>query len=409
MTAKIDYTRVFIYISVSILLFIPLLRFLYWPDASWVLDVRGYQIGSDFINVWAAPQLAFSGRLATLFDYGAYREAISALFGRQLPPHNWSYPLFSLFVYWPFAQFNYFSALGIWTISLFAAYAAVCLSQIDKEHRLPALAALALAPATLINIAAGQNGFLSAALLIGGFLVLDRRPVLAGVLFGLLTFKPQLGILIPFVLLSLRAFRTIAAACITFAILFLLSVWCFGFEPWTKYLEVIGAFQIDLIRKFQGLYVLMMASPCAALRALGLPLSISLTLQAVVTIFVIVAASWSVRRIAYPSQRALIMCAGAPLATPYAFNYDLTAISACLVWALFGSVRIGANRELASLLLWLAPTGGMLLSLISIAFIGPPVAAMLAPAALLAIFVSAVSQGQETSKNGLPDALLQKA
>ena len=37
--------------------------------------------------------------------------------------------------------------------------------------------------------------------------MLDRRPVLAGVLFGLLTIKPQLGLLLP---VDARADRTLA-------------------------------------------------------------------------------------------------------------------------------------------------------------------------------------------------------
>ena len=42
---------------------------------------------------------------------------------------------------------------------------------------------LALAyPAVLINIGHGQNGFLTAALLGGALIILDRRPILAGIL-----------------------------------------------------------------------------------------------------------------------------------------------------------------------------------------------------------------------------------
>lgn len=47
-----------------------------------------------------------------------------------------------------------------------------------------------------------QNGFLSAGLFGGALVLLERRPVLAGALFGLLTYKPHLGLLVPIVLIA---------------------------------------------------------------------------------------------------------------------------------------------------------------------------------------------------------------
>ena len=63
-------------------------------------------------------------------------------------------------------------------------------------------------PAVLVNIGHGQNGFLTAALLGGALLLLDRRPWLAGVLIGLLAYKPQFGVLIPIALLAGRRWST---------------------------------------------------------------------------------------------------------------------------------------------------------------------------------------------------------
>ena len=55
-------------------------------------------------------------------------------------------------------------------------------------------------PPVFLCLMQGQTGLLAAALLGGGLLALRPRPVLAGVLFGLLTVKPQLGLLLPFAL-----------------------------------------------------------------------------------------------------------------------------------------------------------------------------------------------------------------
>ena len=55
-----------------------------------------------------------------------------------------------------------------------------------------------------LEFTAGQNGFLTAALIGGALGLLERRPALAGICLGLLTYKPQFGLLFPFVLIADR-------------------------------------------------------------------------------------------------------------------------------------------------------------------------------------------------------------
>src|SRR3954463_6190588 len=100
--------------GLSILLFVPILVTNYWPDGNGV-DVVGYPIGRDFINVWVGPRLAFGDQLWKLFNLQAYHAAIGTEFGQPLPWHNWGYPLFVLLAFWPLAQLPYFAALALWT------------------------------------------------------------------------------------------------------------------------------------------------------------------------------------------------------------------------------------------------------------------------------------------------------
>ena len=51
-------------------------------------------------------------------------------------------------------------------------------------RRLPAIALALACPFTAWNFLAGQNGFLTGALLGAGLLCLERRPILAGVFIG---------------------------------------------------------------------------------------------------------------------------------------------------------------------------------------------------------------------------------
>lgn len=346
--------RRLLYMLASVLMAAPIMIWIYRP-AGEGLDITGHPIGRDFINVWVGPQLAFGGRLSTLFDLGGYSAAIGELFGHALPFHNWGYPLFVLPVFWPLAQLPYFVALAVWTIGLFAIFATVTVAQLPRPQRAYAVLVLALAPACLINIIGGQNGFLSAALLLGGVMAIDRRPILAGVLFGLLTFKPQLGIVIPFVLLTLGAWRSIAAATLTAAVLVGSSILLFGIEAWRQYLDVAGAYQISLLQRFEGFYTFMMTSAVAAGRAGGLSYPVALAIQAALSLAVIVATCWAVRRTGDPCRRAFVIACAAPLATPYAFNYDLTAMSAALVWLLFGRLPWRSAGTVVYLIAWVTP------------------------------------------------------
>src|SRR5436309_2254785 len=67
-------------------------------------------------------------------------------------------------------------------------------------------------PAVFVNLGHGHNGFLTAALLGGALVLLDRRPIVAGVLFGLMAYKPQFGLMIPLVLIATGRWRAFAAA-----------------------------------------------------------------------------------------------------------------------------------------------------------------------------------------------------
>ena len=89
---------------------------------------------------------------------------------------------------------NYGLAFALWC----AGGLALLLAAAWPLSRKPGLALLILfSPAVVVCLDAGQNGLFTAALLVGGLRLADRRPILAGVLLGLANFKPQHGLLIP--------------------------------------------------------------------------------------------------------------------------------------------------------------------------------------------------------------------
>mgnify|MGYP003694260653 FL=1 len=52
-------------------------------------------------------------------------------------------------------------------------------------------------PVVLTNTLVGQNGFLTASLIGGALYLMPARPVLSGICLGLLSYKPQYGLLFP--------------------------------------------------------------------------------------------------------------------------------------------------------------------------------------------------------------------
>lgn len=138
---------------------------------------------------------------------------------------------------------------------------------------------LLAAPATLINFSMGQKAFLTAALFLGGLNWLDRRPLLAGILFGALTFKPQLGLLIPVMLLAGRYWSTFVATVITMLGLFAWSYLFVGFEAWRDYLTIGVPAQRELMEHGRGWFLSMMPSSFAAARLLGFGVSTGYIVQ----------------------------------------------------------------------------------------------------------------------------------
>jgi hypothetical protein len=193
------------------------------------------------------------------------------------------------------------------------------------------------------NVAFGQFGLLLAALFVGALRALPARPILAGVLMGILTIKPQLGLLLPLLLLLTGAWRTIAAATATTLVLVALSAAVFGVEPWRVYVAETVPFQWHFIEVMDGFYRFQMTSPYAALWFLGVPVGIAVAVQGAIALAVAVAACAVARSDASWPLKAAVFACGSVLTVPYMLSYDLAIPLAALVWYL----RDGNVRESA--------------------------------------------------------------
>ena len=86
-----------------------------------------------------------------------------------------------------------------------------------------------------INALVGQNGFLTAALIGGTLYLIPIRPVLAGICLGLLTYKPQYGLLFPIALIAAGQWRVFVSAGVTAVVMAFASWLAFGTESWLAF------------------------------------------------------------------------------------------------------------------------------------------------------------------------------
>jgi hypothetical protein len=282
-----------------------------------------FLLGTDFANTWIGARAALTGDPTPWFDFGRLNEELQLQFGAGYPKHIWSYPPHMLLFVWPLAFLPTLPAYVLWCLVTGAIYVAVVARD---ERRLVHLVLLTIAPAVSVNLYVGQNGFLTAALWIGGLLALDRRPLLAGVLFGLLTIKPQLGILLPIMLVATGRWRTIVSAAATAGILVALAALAFGPKVWTAYFEVAGPIQTRIVTEGYDFFMAMMPTPFMNLRAAGVPAPSAFMIQAVFSVAAAAALIWTFWRRRDPDLSNALLITLTFLASPYAFHYDMIVL-----------------------------------------------------------------------------------
>jgi hypothetical protein len=320
---------------------------------------EGQPIGGDFVLYYAASTLAEEGAPAAVYDPAVLHEAEKAAVGAEVPLWPWFYPPTLLMAVLPLAWLPFLAALGVWLTVQLVAYLTVAYNV--APHRLTPIAAL-LFPAAADALFSGQNGCLNAVLIGGALLLLERRPLLAGVLIGLLTYKPHLGILIPVALIAGGYWRTVLAAALTAVVLVALSVAVFGVEPWRAFLDAAPLARLSVE---EGLAAWSnMPTAFVAARMLGLEVAPAWAVQGAAALAAAVAVAWLWRRPVPLGVRAAGLVLAMPLATPYAQFYDLAILVLPILW-LFREGRTSGwmGGELVLLIaLWVAPVAGQILA-----------------------------------------------
>jgi hypothetical protein len=330
-------------------------------------DYQGRPLGTDFSNIYVAGSYIVEGRPAAPFDPRLQHARARQIFGDATPLYGWHYPPFFHFIAAPLATMPYLVALFVWqaaTLALYLLAIRAIMRSIPPpqgqggEHSEPGGATLLLAlafPAVFVNLGHGHNGFLTAALIGFALLWLDRRPILAGILFGLLAYKPQFGLMVPLVLLATGRWRPLVAAGATVLALTIAVTLVFGIETWRAFFASAPFTRAVLEQGGPGWHLIQ--SVFSFVRMWGGPIPLAYAAQGALTLGLAAALVWLWRSPVDFALKAAALCIAALLATPYSMDYDMMALAPAIAFLVMHGLRRGfAPWEISALAaLWVVP------------------------------------------------------
>ena len=326
-------------------------RFAYLAGAPIGADAPCQKPECDFSVFWPAGILARRHDFATLYSGTAFIHAVNGM----LPPNpnieTFFYPPTMLLPLAAISHLPFEWGAFAWMFGGVALGAALLRL---AGMRWPIIAAGLLSPAALLSTEIAQFGVLGGAVVLSGLMLAERRPALGGGLLGLLTTKPQIGALVPFVCLARRNWRALAAFCFVGALLVGASIWLFGSGVWFSYLTlgraetlhiILAPFERDTAQGW-GVSVYWM------LRSFGLGASPAMIIQAACAFAAASALIWLHRR-RLPSEIFVSLVVYLSLlATPYGYTSDMVAYSLVLAEA---ARRRGWRIDMLDTALWLWP------------------------------------------------------
>jgi alpha-1,2-mannosyltransferase len=362
----------------------------------------GYRVDvpfSDFLVFHAAARAFLEGNLSAIYDTAAFTHLQNVYYGARLPYElgfrPFLYPPLWLLDLLPFGPLPFTLALVAF-LGLTATACAVVLRAIGLGWR--AMLAIFVAPAASWVVLVGQNTFLSVALLYGGLALLERRPLLAGVLLGLLAYKPQVWLLVPLALLAARAWRPVIAMGATVLLLALITLLLFGAGFWRDFLAAAAHASTGTaaMEMYQRVHT-HMTTLLAAAKIVGFSDSSAMALQLAGAVLAVGAVIWVFARHRAGPERTAILVTGTFLVSPYTLNYDLLLLMPAAALLFLNPAAKGhlPGERAIYLLLWLIPGFCMGLNAASV-----PVT----PLIVLAFAAVAWARLQVAARDELPDA-----
>ncbi len=340
----------------------------------------------DFLTPYAAVRAFLEGKLGMVYaNVDAFTDYQNALYADRFPTvvhfRPFLYPPFWLLLLLPLSPIAVDAAY--WVFMLVTAGASAWEQRRDSSWPWGWLA-MATSPAAVHVVVSGQATFLAVALAYGGLRVLDRSPALAGILFGLLSYKPQFCLLIPVALIAARQWRALVWAAATGIVLVLASLAVFGVGAWVDFIALTRASSGERMHHYvMEVLFSYVTTPYVSALVVGLPRGVASAIQLGLAALAVGATWYAFRYHRSSVARTAVLLAATFFVSPYMLNYDLLL----LMPAVLALYRLGATdgfhpiEPLVYAGLWVIPT----LTLYFSRF-GYPIA----PLVILAFLVAAV-------------------
>ena len=322
--------RVFLFCKILLAVEVAFFLFLAAGTYGLIVPLRK-PTSTDFVSFYAAGKLADAGTPALAYDRAAHYAAEERATAPGITYNFFYYPPVFLLLCAALARLPYLTAFVVFEATTLGLYLFVVRRILGERGGALLLPILAFPP-VLWTIGLGQNGFLTAGLFGAATLLVDRRPRVAGVLFGALCVKPHFALLVPLALVAGGRWRAFAAAFASAAGLCLLSLAVFGWHTWHAFLTAAmgsGAVYETGRIPFGGF-----VTPFGAARLLGFTPSASYAVQAAATLAAAVLVAWVWRRDLPLPIRAASLVSATLVAVPLALFYDLVLAGVAGVWLL---------------------------------------------------------------------------
>lgn len=326
-----------------------------------VLDIISMEksqspFGIDFAAYYTAGQMVTSGSADYIYNVPEHHAALEKVLNRNIPfLLSWVYPPAFLLVIVPFSFLPYYLALTLWLVITLALTIFMVFLLVPKHKNIALL--VCGFPGILMNLRWGQNGFLNTVLLGFGIYFVEANPVMSGLMFGLLTYKPQIVCFPLLLLLISKKWKVLAWTTFFAAFSAMSSGVIFGFETWIRFINSFFYSSNALLATNWKSLSAIQPSFLTAFRLLGMSNFFSYLLLAIIGVTVIFAAWWVWRITERLPLKGTVLVLGILLTMPYYMQYDLMILSIPLVLLAYDCLEYGyCKYEIAILtILWIMP------------------------------------------------------
>ena len=316
-------------------------------------------LGTDWMVFYGAIRSVLDGNAALIFDGDRFTDflntAFAPLLSSPLEFRPWAYPPSFLLMLLPFAGLGFLGSYVAFQLATGALLARALQSSTATPSPVLLVAVLAC-PASAINAINGQAVFLVAALIVGGFCLIERRPWLGGMVLGLLTFKPQFCILVPVALIAAGQWRALLASGFSALAMATASGLIFGWDLWLRWFPLIIENLVNPGEKWIVYGRMWGHSVYTCTILLGVPPKLASWLQLLAMLGAAVSVVIAFRSRLGAHEKTAVFLAATVLAAPHSGPYDVTllVISAAF-WLMSRTAPVPLWCWTLAFMIWLLP------------------------------------------------------